>query len=325
MKKFIVITTINEKTRALAAYEQKQGWHTIVVGDKKSKPLESGDHLTFLPVDDQQKLGFGLVNRLPFNHYARKNIGYLYAMRAGADIIYDTDDDNIPYPDWEPEAFKCSNLIRCPDDFINIYSHFSSDYIWPRGFPLDLISRRQTIVAEKSSPVNIGVWQGLTDKEPDVDAVYRLVINKPVTFERKPSVALPVGKFCPFNSQNTLWSKEAFPFLYLPSTVGFRTTDIYRGYIAQRLLWTRGLHLGFHQACGFQERNPHDLMDDFTDEIECVLNVRRMANILGQSDFLGDLFDNLLSAYRLLHQQRLIRDNELSGVDAWVNDCKCYT
>ncbi len=33
---------------------------------------------------------------LPHDHYARKNMGYLYAIRAGYSVIVESDDDNIP-------------------------------------------------------------------------------------------------------------------------------------------------------------------------------------------------------------------------------------
>src|SRR6056297_3221617 len=100
MKKCIVITTINEKTKAITEFEKFSDWHVVIVGDKKSKPIENNVNLTYLSVQDQKKLGFSIVDALPFNHYTRKNIGYLYAMREGAEVIYDTDDDNIPYDYW---------------------------------------------------------------------------------------------------------------------------------------------------------------------------------------------------------------------------------
>ncbi len=320
MKKFIVITTINEKTKALFEFEKLEGWHLIIVGDKKSKPIESSQNLIFLSVDDQKKLGFSIVDKLPYNHYTRKNIGYLYAIREGADVIYDTDDDNIPYPHWGLADFECANLIQSENAFINIYSHFTDELIWPRGFPLDLISQREQLKVNTVSPVKVGVWQGLADLDPDVDAIYRLIFNKPVTFERKEPVVLPNGKYCPFNSQNTFWTKGAFPFLYLPATTSFRFTDILRGFIAQRLLWASGMHLGFHQATVYQERNVHDFMKDFRDEVECYLNTRKVIDILQELGSCEKPTSNLTQAYQALHKGKLISSEELSIVDAWRSD-----
>jgi hypothetical protein len=320
MKKYIVITTINEKTKALSEFEKLDDWHLVIVGDKKSKPIESNKNLTFLSVDDQQNLGFATVDNLPYNHYTRKNIGYLYAIREGADVIYDTDDDNIPYPYWGLENFECAKLVRNEGDFINIYSHFSDELVWPRGFPLDLVSQRDQLEISTISPVKVGVWQGLADLDPDVDAIYRLVFNKPVTFERKEAVALPPGRYCPFNSQNTFWTKEAFPFLYLPATTSFRFTDILRGFIAQRLLWNVGMHLGFHEATVFQERNVHDFMKDFRDEIECYLNTKPVIEALKKVDLSENPIENMRTAYAFLHSNELISLDELSIVEAWLTD-----
>jgi hypothetical protein len=38
---------------------------------------------------------FPLINHLPWNHFGRKNVGYLYAILHGATTIWDFDDDNI--------------------------------------------------------------------------------------------------------------------------------------------------------------------------------------------------------------------------------------
>lgn len=320
MKNFIVITTINDKTRAISEFEGKEGWHLVIVGDKKSKPIESSPNLTFLSVNDQQKLGFSIASNLPYNHYARKNIGYLYAIREGADVIYDTDDDNIPYPHWGLESFECGNLIQSENAIVNIYSHFSDELIWPRGFPLALINQREKLNTDTTSPMKVGIWQGLADLDPDVDAIYRLVFNKPVKFKRKEPVVLPPGKYCPFNSQNTFWSKEAFPYLYLPATTSFRFTDILRGFIAQRLLWESGMHLGFHEATVYQERNIHDLMKDFKDEVECYLKTSEVINVLQELNFPDNHSDNLALAYQCLDKDQLIHSEELPILDAWRRD-----
>lgn len=320
MKKFIIITTINEKTKAIVNFEKKDDWQLVVVGDKKSKPISNSSNLTFLSVDDQKKLGFSISEKLPYNHYTRKNIGYLYAVREGAEVIYDTDDDNIPYSQWGQEKFECDNFIQDGGEFVNIYKYFTDEYVWPRGFPLDLVNSKNELVTEKSRPAKIGVWQGLADLDPDVDAIYRLLFNKPVTFERKESVALNVGTYCPFNSQNTFWHKDAFPFLYLPATTSFRFTDILRGFIAQRLLWAAGMHLGFHQATVYQERNVHDFMKDFRDEVECFLNTTQVIRILQNSETGSNPLENLEMAYQSLLENKLIAAEELEILSSWRKD-----
>ena len=44
---------------------------------------------------------FPVVKALPWNHFGRKNIGYLYAILHGATTVWDFDDDNMLLTDKE--------------------------------------------------------------------------------------------------------------------------------------------------------------------------------------------------------------------------------
>jgi hypothetical protein len=78
------------------------GWHIIIVGDRKTPADFDLPGADYLSVERQHDLFGELASIIPLNHYARKNLGYLYAMRQGAELIAETDDDNIPYPDKYP-------------------------------------------------------------------------------------------------------------------------------------------------------------------------------------------------------------------------------
>ena len=178
----VIITTINEKSKAIEQYELKEDVKILLIGDKKSHLIESNDKLIYLSIEDQKSLGFKIVEKCPFNHYARKNIGYLYALEQGAEFIYDTDDDNIPYNNWSFPAFVCDKQISSNNKYCNTYSHFSDEFVWPRGFPLDEIHSSNDFKIENTKK-EIGVWQGMADINPDVDAIYRLVFNKEIKIE----------------------------------------------------------------------------------------------------------------------------------------------
>lgn len=45
-------------------------------------------------MQEEMSKDFFLIGALPWNHFGRKNIGYLYAILHGANIIWDFDDDN---------------------------------------------------------------------------------------------------------------------------------------------------------------------------------------------------------------------------------------
>jgi hypothetical protein len=320
MEKAIVITSIHGKTPAMEMYEKMDGWHVIVVGDEKSVPIESSDSLTYLSVADQRKLDFAYTEHCPNNHYARKNIGYLYALKEGARQIYDTDDDNLPLADWNDPTDEGLVAAESPTGFANVYAHFSDTFCWPRGFPLDMLHGETTKASSPQKRVTVGVWQSLADGDPDVDAVFRMVFPGTVSFKKKAPLALLPGTYCPFNSQCTFWRRDASPLLYLPSTVTFRYTDILRGYVAQRLLWQQGRVLAFTSPVVRQDRNEHDLMSDFESEVPCQLHAHDVARLLRELTLGSDASDNMRCAYGALRENGIVQPNETNACDAWLSD-----
>ena len=88
-----------------------------------------------------------------------------------------------------------------------------------------------------------------------------------VTFdETSPSIQYPIYKLSPYNSQNTFFHYEAFWSLYLPYTVTFRLTDIWRSYWAQRLMWLLNDTITFNGPNAVQFRNSHSYLKDFESE-----------------------------------------------------------
>ena len=317
----IVITTINDKSDGIREFESLKGWHTVLVGDKKSVSIESNDSLTFLSWEEQLDLDLNYVKLCPWNHYARKNIGYLYAIKAGAKIIYDTDDDNIPYlKKWKLPEFKCNKLISNNSKFVNMYSYFTDELVWPRGLPLDEIHTHYEKVEVSENHKRIGIWQGLADNDPDVDAIFRLAFKKEVVFKKNEHVVLSKGLYSPINSQNTFWHSNAFPFLYLPAFVNFRATDIYRGYLAQKLLWHLDYFVGFTGATVYQERNKHNLMQDLRDEFECYFNIKNIIKIIDKIELTSDSHANIKLLYESLSEEGIISSKELDLLDAWLID-----
>jgi hypothetical protein len=324
MKKFIVITSIFPPSPAIQKFAKMADWHLIVVGDKKTPGDWNYPGVTYLSLEHQSELGYEAFDVLPLNHYARKNLGYLYAMQLGAEWIADTDDDNIPYSHWqdielaEHAALKTVVSPRFP----NIYRHFTSEHIWPRGFPLDEILEPSQIVLKPPLDSRIGVWQFLADGDPDVDAIYRLTLNKPIIFEKREPVRLERGIYSPFNSQNTVWSKSAFEFMLLPAYVSFRFTDILRGYIAQRCLWAGKTFLAFGSATAYQERNPHNYLSDFQSEVPAYLNVKKIIDTLDHINDVGSPDELLMTCYQALCDEGYIAQEELTLCQAWINDLR---
>ena len=323
MKKFIVITSIFPPTEAVKKFAQIKDFHVIVVGDKKSPSEYMIDNCIFLSVHN--KLNYALENILPYNHYARKMLGYVWAIKNGAELLADSDDDNIPYDDWCVPDFDGQYSTYSSDKgFVNIYEYFSDHKIWPRGFPLNKINSETFLNSELAlQQKNVGIWQGFADKNPDVDAIYRLTDDTDCFFKKCPPIVLSSRTYCPFNSQNTIFRKELFPLMYLPATVTFRFTDILRGLVAQPIAQLYGFKLGFLGATVLQERNVHDYLKDFQSEIPMYLNTEKVIETVEQSiSSKNSMGENLYLAYEALFRQEIVAENELEICQAWLNDIK---
>ena len=304
-------------------FSKRTDYHLIVVGDRKTPANWHCDNVDFISVDEQEHSGFHLASVLPFNHYCRKMLGYLKAIKDGADCIADTDDDNIPSENWNfPEFEQHYDCITDNIGFINIYQLYSDQKIWPRGLPLNLINSEFELEKQISARrCRVGIWQGLADEDPDVDAVYRLTDNTPCYFAKRSPVVLGKGTISPFNTQNTLIRKELFPLMYLPASVTFRFTDILRGLIAQPIMWLYDFQLGFVEATVLQKRNPHDYMKDFFSEIPMYQYCDKVVDIV--SDAVSparSIESNLYSAYRALLAENIVGDSEMITLESWLKD-----
>lgn len=319
-KTCVVITTINKPSKAVEQFSKIPGISLIVVGDKKTPDNWTSQNVAYLSLLDQQKTTFG--QKLPVNHYARKMYGYIYAFRNGADIIIDSDDDNIPQDNWIfPKFDGIYEVTNNNLGYVNIYKQFTRSKIWPRGYPLSLILEKDKLSFSNTRYCEVGIWQGLANGDTDVDAIYRLTLNKSIQFRERNPFVLGEGTISPINSQNTAFRKSVFPLLYLPSYVSFRYTDILRGLVAQSILWKFGLRLGIQEATVYQDRNVHNFMNDFNDEIPVYLNSTKIVPIVQKSiQQAKDINEALLLAYRALISEKITENKELKLLNAWIGE-----
>lgn len=312
---------------AFAEGSEKKDADFIVMGDVSSPQEFSLTGCDFWPLDRQRKLDFNLAKILPERHYSRKNLGYLIAMKRGAEVIVESDDDNHPYETfWGDRSLLHHVPVLKDTSWINIYQYFTNANIWPRGFPLEMI--QQPTHPLSSFPVievYCPIQQGLVDGDPDVDAIYRMLYPHPQTFSPNVNVALGVRSWAPFNSQNTTWFKDAFPLLYLPSCCGFRMTDIWRSFVAQRICWDNNWQILFIGPTVRQERNEHNLLKDFADEVVGYLNNASICEVLASLDIRPGkehLAENLLYCYLALIERGLIGKGEIELLEGWMDDLR---
>lgn len=324
----VVLTSIsppNQILQAIATGAAAAKFDFVVVGDTKSPPDFALEGCEFYSLERQLQSGFRFASLCPTRHYARKNIGYLLAMRAGSPLVLETDDDNIPLPSfWSERRPQVTAPVLAAAGWVNVYRYFTDALVWPRGLPLDEIQTEppkfETLLSQAS---HCPIQQGLADENPDVDAIYRLAFPLPQNFRGDRRVVLGPGSWCPFNSQNTAFWPEAYPLLYLPAYCSFRMTDIWRSFVAQKLAWVNGWSILFHEPTVRQERNDHSLMKDFADEVPGYLGNRAIAAALDAIELptgVDAIAANLRLCYRQLVKHGWVGDEELTLLDAWLDD-----
>ena len=326
-----VITTIGNPTQGVYEIGQhcnSAGDDFFVVGDRKTPQGWECPGVTYLGYEDVPTENFALPRIVRPNSYTRKMIGYLAAASSGASWIRETDDDNLPYDLFFEDAptSVSGRLPTTRSRFINIYAYFTGRHVWPRGFPLSLISESR--LSSDTTPEEFSglvVLQAVADGDPDVDAVYRLTApdTSDISFDTAPPLLVPAGSWTPFNSQATTWPIALLPLMYLPATCSFRMTDIWRSYIAQRLFPGLDTQLVITSATVFQDRNEHDLMRDFRDEIEGYNGYERFVQVLEGTPILGtaaSILADLRTLYTALISAGFFTSDELEILDAWITD-----
>ena len=340
-EKWVVVTTINAPTPSIYKLtELPEPWKIVVIGKKKKKNEEwnvfnNSSKLVYLSIENQEKLNYKTTQYIPYNSYTRKNIGYIYAIEHGAKEIYETDDDNIFTTfDQLYNSFNFSKICYAKSNktmMINPYAHFGRPTVWPRGFRLSDISNDWNNKFYISSSEQITskplIYQGLTNGDPDVDAIFRLTradARYPIKldfYDIYPLLYFP-GNYIPINSQNTRYLYDAFPALALPTTVAFRVCDIWRGFIMERFIWGYNGTVLFHSPSVYQKRNVHDYYLDFVDEealyygLEDILdglNSKVNKKIYNPGHFLESLIE-------ILVKKKVLKLNDLKMYKAFTED-----
>ena len=321
-ERWAVLTTIWEPSEAVRRQVKLHNWCLVIVSDTKTPVQyrtgwvegEGNNKVIFLTTENQKNMNSPFVKTIPWNHFGRKNIGYLYAIEHGASVIWDFDDDNmlkfwIPgaAPAGAPSLDAVVNMVVDEDasdidtveprghdwPTFNPYPALGAPALpsWPRGLPLVDIKKPQcsntTIKGTKHPTTSFAVLQSLADVQPDVDAIFRVTMSTPRPFafkrtdETRP-IMVPAGVLTPYNAQATLHFKPAFWALLLPITVHGRVSDIWRSYIAQRLFWDCDLQLGFiARPLVVHDRTEHNDLGDLDAERDLYMKSEHLVKFLG--------------------------------------------
>jgi hypothetical protein len=126
-----VVTTIFEPSEAIRKVTRFEGWCLVVVADEKTRDApyldvarDAPGRVVYLSVERQRimasaRSGAGAAVRefaaaMPWNHFSRKNLGYLFAIGHGARLVFDFDDDNelkaLASVPCENDARECASI-----------------------------------------------------------------------------------------------------------------------------------------------------------------------------------------------------------------------
>lgn len=264
LKKYIVTTTINSPSSATHRFSDKSDWKIIVVGDTKTPHEEyrlleqQYSNLTYLSPEDQDQIFPELSAVIGWKTIQRRNIGFVYAFNNGADIIATVDDDNIPYDTWgndllvgttrEVEIYSTDQPVFDP------LSPTNHNNLWHRGFPIQLVEKKNNIKLMGRNYVQVDVQADLWDGDPDIDAIERIAWRPCVKF----NITTPYmgDKIGPFNSQNTILTRKCFPHYCVLPHVG-RMDDIFASYLL--LSKYPNVNVVYNKASVYQARNVQDL------------------------------------------------------------------
>ena len=332
--KWGVCTTISELSNAITFVADIEGWNVVVVGDAKTPhPQTLQKNIHYLSLDDQmdfhRKIS-AFVDKVPLNHFGRKNIGYLYAIYHGAKEIFDFDDDNF-LKKGNHLAFCTSRVIEMSvqkgcivGNPYPIMGAPSAGNVpaWPRGYPLEKIkSNCSQKLKERSNKRSIDIFQYLADVDPDVDGVFRLTRDIPFSFISNLTdiIAIRSGVYVPFNAQATFFRYKSFWSLFLPVTVHGRVSDIWRSYVAQRILWEHGGQIGFLPPGVDQIRNAHNPLADMNAEKDLYEKSLGLIELL--DDWVpskGHIPGMLEDLYILLFEYGIIEMEDVILIQDWL-------
>jgi STELLO glycosyltransferases len=361
-----VVTTIFDPSEAVKRAANVAGWCTVIVADTKTptnyvevagfEGMEATVH--YLSVQDQEEwlekelslssaVG-AFLKAIPYKHFARKNVGFLYAIQQGANFIFDFDDDNLlpinskgvvtspleaaTISVGQEHKLPNTRLVSSKTPALNHHPLMGAtvNNSWARGFPLQDIQNKQTqgkVVADDKDieMTSIAVMQFCANGNPDIDAVHRLVHPLPMTFETTTTpnsnhpLNVPSGTFVPYNAQATLHTRQAMWALFLPFTVPGRVSDIWRGYFAEALFGDLGLTINFLPPAIVQDRNEHHYLADMQAELDLYFKAGVLIDYLSAWNSTAESIPERMEELWVdLYERNYIEINDVKVIQLWL-------
>ncbi|KAH0759805.1 hypothetical protein KY290_023298 [Solanum tuberosum] len=339
-EKWVVVSVSDYPSDSLRKLGRIKGWQVLAVGNSKTPKDWNLKGTIFLSLEMQAKLGFRVVDYLPYDSYVRKTVGYLFAIQHGAKKILDMDDrgdvigDDIgKHFDVEliGEDARQEVILQYSHDnpnrtVVNPYIHFGQRSVWPRGLPLENVGEigHEEFYTEIFGGKQL-IQQGISNGLPDVDSVFYFTRKAgfeafDIRFdEHAPKVALPQGMMVPVNSFNTLFHSSAFWGLMLPVSVSTMASDVLRGYWTQRLLWEIGGYVVVYPPTIHR----YDRIEGypFSEEKDLHVNVGRLTKFLvAWRSSKHRLFEKILELSYAMAEEGFWTVQDVKFTAAWLQD-----
>ena len=252
-----------------------EDWHLVVVGDENTPNDFHIEGSTFLSPEAQSSAYPELSELIGWKTIRRRNLGFLWALEAGVEVLATVDDDNVPLANWGTNL-SVGTSVTCRqysgERVMDPISVTNYPHLWHRGFPIQMLQNRRYSSSSETSFIDVeaAFWNG----DPDIDAVCRMEHAPDCNFDET-FFPFTFDGLSPFNSQNTFLSRRAVKNYFMFPFVG-RMDDIWGAYYLQSL----GMKTLYSSASVHQSRNPHDLTIDFKQEVDGYLGTLRLIDSL---------------------------------------------
>lgn len=256
----------------------------VIAGDRNSKPFDASAFqcaVEYLEPEDQKR--FAVSEVIGWRTPRRRPVAWLRAIELKPDYILSIDDDNIPPGDYferwhEALTTPKDSIVVLKEDAAGLppwhnYLRSSDAPIefYPRGFPIPFRGPARTEIRAAGRPIDpneIGLWQGISLGDPDIDSLTRMVHPA-----RMPLDTITEKNYClrdvwsPYNMQSTIYAPILFGFPILWPKNG-RFDDIYASFAFQKLLFNNRKYAHIGEPLNRQDRGVRNTLKlDFPEEI----------------------------------------------------------
>lgn len=327
----IVVTTIFEP-RFLAGYLEnidrhgrKESVDLFVIIDRKTpasvaeacaEAARRGFRVVCPTLEEQEAFIArfpSMRGRIPYDSDNRRNIGFLLALEAGAELLVSIDDDNfvIDGSDFIGEHAVAGSQTsveesESSDGWFNIGTMLEATpeiEIFPRGFPYFARKRARRVETQAARTARVAMNAGLWLTDPDVDAISRIAIAPRVSSASEEAVFLGPRTWSPINTQNTAIPRDAIAAYYYVR-MGFslgglsidRYGDILSGYFLQACVKARGEAIRIGSPVADHRRTPHNLFKDLYHELAGIVIIDELLPWLQEAPLGGSSYAELYAA-----------------------------